>query len=150
MQLSLRAHHPIYPRPLNTSLYIPMKLNIPIRKHNHIPRNHFSYFSNDIPISHSRPLAFHFAGSTVDSENTDSGGTDVFCVRQGLFFVVEDADFSTDGDSEVDVEVGYHVVYQVPFVLEEGAVKTLFCDTLGTAEVEIDCIDFILDHLCGG
>jgi len=74
----------------------------------------------------------------------------VFCVCQGLFFVVEDADFSADGDGEVDVEVGYHVVYQVPFFLEEGAVETLFGDALGTAEVEIDCIDFILDHFCGG
>ena len=74
----------------------------------------------------------------------------MFCVCQGLFFVVEDADFSADGDGEVDVEVGYHVVYQVPFVLEEGAVETLFGDALGAAEVEIDSIDFILDHFCGG
>lgn len=72
----------------------------------------------------------------------------MFCVCKSFRRVFKDSYFCTDGDSQVDVQSRYYVVDQIPFVLEEGAVKALFGDTLRTPEIEIDGVAFILYHFC--
>ncbi len=47
-------------------------------------------------------------------------------------------------------EIHTEFVYQVPIVLEERAVFTLFCNILGTAEIDVDAVAVVLNYKRGG
>ena len=42
------------------------------------------------------------------------------------------------------------IVYEVPFVLKEGAVVPFLCDVLRAAEVDVDGVAAVLDEARGG